>query len=434
MQPPIVTGSWPVIGHLPEFVRDKAKLFQRGYREQGDIFTVKVPSPMVVVTGPERHRWFYRETDKGLDVEKAYEILKYALGEVLLTASEAKYRVQHAFLHLIFSRERMVGYIEAMNAEVDRWLESLGDSGEMEILEELMRVSQSVAGHAFAGSTFREELGEGFWQAYLDIANSLNMIFPPNWPLPKYRRRDRARKAIRETLSAMCRTRGEAPDKYDDIIALLVNTELEDGTKMDYIEVADLWVGMMFAGHDTTARQAAWSVILTLQHPEIRTRLEEEVSAVDGDLDATSLRNIPLTYQVLDEVTRLKPSADMLLRVAKEDVPIDDYVIPKGWRVVTAAGSSHFLTSEFENPDIFDPDRFGKDRNEGKRSAIMGFGGGRRKCAGMNFAKNEMAIIMAKLFRDYELTLLTPETKTTQAMAGPPRPTPTYIAYRRRRG
>ncbi|MEH1798324.1 MAG: cytochrome P450 [Nostoc sp.] len=432
--PPVLKGGWPIIGHLPEFMHDKGALFYKGYQELGNVFTVKIPKPIVVVTGSEHHQWFYNETDKSLNIAKGYEILKYAIGEIFLTASKEQYKKHRIFLPIIFGRERSLGYLNAMNYEVDVWLDRLGESGEMDIMDEMRLVTRCIAGHAFAGANFRDELGSEFWEAYSDIAKSVSIILPPDWPLPRYKRRDRARAKIRNILGRLCQQRRQAPEAYDDVISLLLNTPLDDGTYLDDQKAADLWLGLIFAGNDTTARQAAWCVLLTLQHPNILARLQTEVEVLNDSMDAMSFRSLPLTFQVIDETVRLKPSADMLLRVTEQEVQVGDYQIPAGWRVVIAAGSSHYLESKFSNPPLFDPDRFSKERSEGKdQYAIMGFGGGGRKCPGMNFAKSEMAIILAKLLRNYDLTLLTPNPKTISVLGGAPRPSPTRISYQRKR-
>lgn len=432
--PNLLNGEWPIVGHLPQFMRDKGTLFYKGYQDLGDVFTVKIPEPMVVVTGSKHHQWFYNETDKSLSVAKGYSILKYAIGEVFLTASKEQYKKHRFFLPIIFGRERSSVYLSVINYEVDVWLDRLGESGEMDIMEEMRLVTRSVAGHAFAGANFRNEIGPEFWKAYLDIAQSLSVILPPDWPLPRYRRRDRAKVKIRNILGRLCQQRRQAPDAYDDVISLLLNTPLDDGTYINEQEVADLWLGLIFAGNDTTARQAAWCVLLTLQHPSILARLQTEVEVLNDNIDAISLRSLALTFQVIDETVRLKPSADMLLRVTEREVQVGDYQIPAGWRVIIAAGSSHYLESKFSNPSAFDPDRFSKERDEGKdQYAIMGFGGGVRKCPGMNFAKTEIAIVLAKLLRNYDLTLLTPNPRTISVLGGAPRPSPTRISYQRKR-
>jgi sterol 14-demethylase len=38
--PPTVSGGLPVLGHALETMRDREKLFTRGYREHGDVFAI----------------------------------------------------------------------------------------------------------------------------------------------------------------------------------------------------------------------------------------------------------------------------------------------------------------------------------------------------------------------------------------------------------
>jgi hypothetical protein len=64
----------------------------------------------------------------------------------------------------------MEGYIEAMNLEVQRWLDSLEQSGEMDVTKEKLRLTQYLAGHALIGSRFAEELGDSFWKEYAAIS------------------------------------------------------------------------------------------------------------------------------------------------------------------------------------------------------------------------------------------------------------------------
>ncbi|MCG8352323.1 MAG: cytochrome P450, partial [Chloroflexales bacterium] len=62
----------------------------------------------------------------------------------------------------------------------------------------------------------------------------------------------------------------------------------------------------------------------------------------------------------------------------------------------------------YTNPHVFDPLRHDPSRCEGNSFDIIGFGGGRHKCPGMNFAYNNMAIITTRLFQRLTLELLTP--------------------------
>lgn len=62
---------------------------------------------------------------------------------------------------------------------------------------------------------------------------------------------------------------------------------------------------------------------------------------------------------------------------------------------------------------------------------MIGFGGGMHKCAGMNFANNEMAMITAMLLQQFDLELVT-RTPGVRHGLGANRPEPTLIRYRRK--
>ncbi|MEM8535412.1 MAG: cytochrome P450, partial [Chloroflexota bacterium] len=128
--PPIVSGAQPLIGHIAEFGQAREKLLWRGYREHGDVFTIKLgPQPVAVVNGATHNRMFYTETDKALKIQGANPSLEAAFGKFLLTAETEDYYNQRPVLQEIFGREQMRQYIQSMDIEVQRWLDALGDAG-----------------------------------------------------------------------------------------------------------------------------------------------------------------------------------------------------------------------------------------------------------------------------------------------------------------
>lgn len=412
--PPMVSGGMPVLGHVVEMLRNREALFKRGYVEHGDLFTIKLgPQLVAVITGAEHNRLFYTETDKSLNMQDGYAFLKAAIGEVLFTASPDDYYNQRPLLQEIFKRERMVGYIEAMNVEVQRWLDSLGQAGEIDLTKEMLHLTQYVAGRALIGSQFAEELGDDFWQEYAAISASLDPVLPPNLPLPKFFRRDRAKQKIAATLQELIQKRRQHPDQYNDLITILLTTPMKDGTFLPEETIVTLFMGLMFAGHETTAGQAAWLIALLLQHPEYLSFVQAEIRqnvAYGTPIDANVLHSLDHIYWAVDETTRLRPSADTQIRTLEAPLKFGNYEIPAGWRVMVSGATSHHLPTTFANPEQFDPVRFSPERGEGKNPfAIVGFGGGIHKCTGMNFAKNEMAIITALLFQQFELELLSRE-------------------------
>lgn len=434
--PPLVSGGLPVVGHALEMMRNRESLFRRGFAEHGDIFAIKLgPQFAAVITGAEHNKVFYTQTDRSLNMQDGYQFLKASIGTVLFTANKETYYNQRPVLQEVFRRERMVKYVQAMNVEAQRWLDGLGESGEMDVTAEMRRLTQLVAGRALIGPDYERELGPGFWAMYGDIGRSLDPVVPPHWPLPKFQRRDRAKAGIYTVFEGLIAARRQHPERYDDLITTLLQTPLKDGSFMDEQTIVSIFTGLLFAGHETTAGQAAWLITLLLQHPETRSRLQAEIDATltTGEaLDQEKINRLAYLSWAIDETTRFRPSADLQIRTVEEPLSMGSYQLPSGWRVIVNAANSHFLPDVFTEPQRFDPLRWSPERGEGKNPfAIVGFGGGVHKCTGMNFARNEMAVITALLFQQFELELRSREVRVIYGN-GANHPSEVRVAYRRK--
>jgi sterol 14-demethylase len=435
--PKLTSGALPIVGHLFDFVRKQDELLQRGAEEHGDIFALNLMGQNVaVLTGAEAKKVFFKETDKTLNMEEAYDFLAAIFGKVAFLADHATYMNHRPILHALFSRERMTGYLAVMVEVVSEWLTGLGETGQMEVSSEMVSLVKEVAGRSFLGKEIHAQLGERFWQAYDDLSKALDPVLPPDWPLPKFIRRDRAKKYVSDVLHPIVRERRANPK--DDPFQLLVEVRMKDGELPSEETIVQLLMALLFAGHETTAGQAAWTIIQLVQHPDYLSLVREEVDELlrDGqDFDHTILRNLNYVSLAVDETSRMRPSAETIMRTTEADLVIGDVVIPEGWMVQTTTAVDHFDGSVFSNPEQYDPLRFNAERAEQRhnRHAIIAFGGGLHKCAGMNFANTEMAIITALLFRHFNLELITPDPRIERGL-GSSRPSKTWIRYQRRAG
>lgn len=434
--PPFVSGGLPLIGHALEFRKDMFGLDQRGHAEHGDVFAMKMLNKNIaVITGAELNKQFYLQTDKSLNITDVYEFIKAAFGEVLFAAPHEEYMNQRTILQAIFSRSKMVDYLEAMKIEVQHWLDGLGDRGEIDISAEMLPLTQYVAGRAFIGPNFREELGGQFWEDYDAISRSIDPVTPQSWPLPKFRRRDQAKARMRATLKPLIAKRRENPEQYDDLITQLFEQPKKDGDFLNDDEIITLFMGLLFAGHETTAGQAAWAVIQLLQHPDYLALVQQEIDehALYGEeISGRTMRNLRHIYWAIDETSRLRPSAPMQMRIVEEPLELGDYTIPAGWLIRVSAATTHYQEDVYENPYEYDPLRYSPERGEGKNSFnIVSFGGGIHKCTGMNFAQNEMALIITLLFQQFDIELVTQDTQILTGL-GANRATETIIRYQRK--
>lgn len=437
--PPMLENGLPVVGHLLQFKQDRVGLFKRGLHEVGPVFGIKIgPQPAAVMIGPEFHQVFFMETDKKLSMHKSYRFLRAMFGDLLFTASPEVYQKQRPIVHAPFKREKMVAYLRIMQQQVQRWLDSLGDEGEMELTGQMIHLVQQVAGYAFMGEDFMNRMGREYWEQYADLSKGLDPVLPPNLPLPKFRRRDAAKERMRAMLRPLIRERRENPQQYNDFLQEFVDARFKDGSPMDDDLIINMILGLMFAGHETTAGQAAWTMIELIRNKEyqeiVRREIDEKVPP-GKEINSDLLNELSHIEMAVREVERMHPSADLLLRTVEEEIELGGYRVPPGWLVIVSSAVAHRLDSLFPEPDRFDPLRYAPPREEDKqhRFALIGFGGGIHKCTGMNFAYNEMMVIAALFFQQFDAELVT-QNLTTLYNAGASRPAPAIIHYKKRAG
>lgn len=435
--PPFISNKFPIVGHTLEFAKDHIPLMQRGYQEKGSIFAFSLAGRnAVALIGPEYHKAFFEATDKQLSIEKAYSFMEHITGKVAFLASHEAYLNQYPILYEPFKYRKSLRYVPIMQRVVADCLKELSEEGELELTDYAIHLTRQVAGHCFMGEQFQLQMGSEFWSLYDDISGAIDLVLPQNLPLPKFKRRDKARAKAKEMLKPVIAARRANPQDYDDFMQEFIETPLTDGTYLDDDTLLNFIITFMFASHDTTSGHVAWSIIQLLQNPTYLQTVKQELAEKFPHNTELTLNNITMLkhlHWAIEETARMNPTADVLMRFVEEDWEVGAYTIPKGWLAFVSPKVAHFLPELHENPEKYDPYRFAEGREEDKTCPFqqIGFGGGTHKCAGMNFAKNEMAVILALLFRDFEIELLTPNPTIVRSK-GTPRPSDTKIRYKRK--
>lgn len=425
----------PVLGHTLAFYKDQEGFFRKAYQEQGNLFTINLMGqPIVVLVGAEQHEFFFKQTDRQLDMEKPYGFLAAMFGKIAFLGTHEQYLLHRPVLHSLFGRDLMVGYLSVMSRVVQTWLDGLGEQGEMDISAEMVTLVKEVAGRCFLGDTVHERLvAAGFWQQYDALSASLDPIFY-NLPLPKFIRRDMAKKRIRAILQPLIEERRHNP--VDDGFQRLLDQPDAAGDRLPDEIVASFFAAFMFAGHETTAGQAAWSVIQLARHHQALSQVGDELARVlagSREINHVHLRDLKLTTSAIQETGRMRPSAETLIRAVREDIEYKGYRIPAGWFVMTSTAAAHFLPDSYNQPFDYNPSRF-TEQGEGKGFNYIAFGGGLHKCTGMNFASAEMATIVALLFSQFDVELVTPYDGIRVQRSGSSRPGRAIVRYKRKSG
>lgn len=412
---PLLEGGAPVIGHMAQFFRDPVEMLKRGYRTQGKLFSFNMMGRrMNVMLGPEHNRFFFEETDKLLSIRESMPFfLKMFSPDFYSFAEMDEYLRQRAIIMPRFKAASMKEYVGVMTEESLRLVERLGDEGSFDLIPTLGPVVMDIAAHSFMGREFHEKLGHEFFELFREFSGGMEFVLPLWLPTPKMVKSQRAKKKLHRILQQWIDKRRAAPLDPPDFFQGLVESRYPDGTPMPDEMIRHLILLLVWAGHETTAGQVSWALADLIQNPDYMGVIRGELATVLGSSDGSDMTwEQCIAMQKMDlslrETERLHPVAYILSRKANGDIEREGYRIAKGEFVLLAPSVSHRLSETFVEPDRFNPERFNAEREDAQieSNSLIGFGGGMHRCAGVNFARLEMKVVLAVLLQHYEFELL----------------------------
>ena len=173
------------------------------------------------------------------------------------------------------------------------------------------------------------------------------------------------------------RRRHHLSDDDDDILARLIRWEA-DGYRLSQTELYHQCIFLLNAGHETTSNLIGNGIQLLLTHPQELARLRAEPALIDS---------------AVEEILRYESSNQLGNRTAREDTAIRGVAIPAGSILTLCIGAAN------RDPQVFsDPDRFDIARNPNPHLA---FGAGIHTCAGLNVARLEARVAIARIFERF---------------------------------
>ena len=414
-EPPVLSGSWPGIGHLLELRREPIDLFWRVREELGEIGELNFAGNRVVMLiGAEAQEAFFRGSDEQLDQAAAYPFMTPVFGKGVVFDGTPEQRKQ-AMKNQSLRDAMMRGHAEVVAAEARGMLETLGDEGEIDLLDFFSELTLYTSSACLIGRQFRQELTSEYFSVFYDLEKGTDALayVNPHLPLPVFWARDRARRKLVSMLDEVFERRRRLEGTDRELFDILLSLRDEQGQPRYSIDqITGMFISMMFAGHHTTSGTAAWTLIELLRHPDY---LERVVGEVDGlyesgsDVTYQALREIPVLEGGIKEALRLHPPLILLMRKVMHDFHYKDWVVPEGKLVGVSPAVSNRLPECFPEPDRFDPARYEAGRDEDRQNfAWIPFGAGRHRCVGAAFAMMQLKSIFCVLLRDYTFELAQP--------------------------
>ncbi|MFL5807176.1 MAG: cytochrome P450, partial [Roseiflexaceae bacterium] len=382
------------------------------YRTYGKIAAFAQGSSKVLIYGPEYNRHVLSQPDVfhagGVPLPGSSDSVLYRLATGLPTMNGDLHRRQRRLLQPAFHRQQVETYRDTMVAITQHFLDRWPIGHVLDIVNEMHQITLCVASETLYGVDARaaaDTLGHLMARWIGLNANWTVHMFPVDAPGTPFRRLLRLSEDLEAHIRAIIQRKRAHLSEQQDALALLLQAQDDDGTRLTEAELIGHANVLFFTGFETTAVALTWTLFLLVQHPRIMADLLDELtSTLHGDAPTLAqIHNLPLLDHTIKESLRILPPAIQGGRTAMQPFAMGGYEFPAGTKVMYSEYMTHHMPDLYPEPEKFSPERW-RDL-EPAPYAYIPFLVGARRCLGAEFALLEMKIVLSLILQRYRLTM-----------------------------
>jgi cytochrome P450 len=385
--PKIVQSAMSIFAHERSLERQRSRY--------GAMFTAHSIGigTIVVVSDPALIRRVFTADPTVLHAGDRSPLRRILGPNSLLGIDEDRHLSQRKLLLPPFHGERMATYEAIIDEEANREIDTWPQDTEFGTTEPMMRITLNVILRAVFGAEGENlDVLRELMPSLVTLGSRLALLtflhhdLGPRSPWGRFVRMRREFDRVVRDLIDRAR-RDPHLHQRTDVLALLVQAKHEDGSPMEFAEIADELLTLLAAGHETTATTLGWAVERLRRHPEILERLVAEADAGGKALREATIR----------EVQRVRPVIPFTGRFVMQPFELGGHVIPRGTTIAISMVLTHTDPRLFAQPRRFRPDRFLDEKPDAY--SWVPFGGGIRRCIGAAFAHMEMDVVLRTMLR-----------------------------------
>jgi cytochrome P450 len=413
--------GYPLIGVVPYMIKHGADYLKSAFHEHGDVVELKLVGPlrMFLIAHPDGVEQVLVKHHRKYLVKRPSMHLEAMMGNGLTLSNGDLWLRQRRMMQPAFHRQKIEAMHQAsviqIQAMLQRWNAS---SASIDLATEMERLSLSI----LLSTLFGAEISEADTKRIVDAVQFVLAIagrgmfleVPPMIPTPENLKAKAALRDLNRVIQELIDQRRRNPSsERNDLLSLLLDVRDESDNVMSEQQLRDEITAVLVAGYETTAVAMTWMFYLISQHPEVESKLLDELSTKLGrrvpsldELAALDYMNI-----VISEALRVYPPFWAYTRQVVEDDEINGFRIPKGAMAVVSPYVTQKHPLFWENPEQFDPERFTKENAAGRhRFAYFPFGAGPRICIGERQAMLTLQLTLPMLMQFCSLRLVPEHT------------------------
>ncbi|KAK0193232.1 cytochrome P450 [Armillaria mellea] len=433
---------------------------------------------MLSVGDPKALQYIFHSS--GYRFSKAREIRRFTdafVGPGIATVDGSDHQRQRKILGPAFAASQLRRFLNVFQASALKLTENakdhVGEGNEVNVLEwtskaaldimgitsfrykfnalngektELMAALSNVLGESQTSPTKTELLFISLWRILPEWILFLLEQLPIRSAVRLKWFKDVATKVSRPIFEKQLVEVANDPNPYEkDIVNVLAMSHLANDAKkkMSQREIDSQLATFIVAGYDTIAATIGWLLYELSRHPEVQTKVREEISIAKakapGALTWDDYDGMVWLDAVIKEVLRYHPLGYGIFREASQDdvLPLAEPIITsdgqscseiyisKGQVIFASVYTYNLLPSVWGddaaewNPRRFLEERGIKRESLGPYANLMTFGSGIHGCLGWRFAVMEMQAMVTELLSNFEFSIPKGVPELQQGPAGP---------------
>ena len=170
---------------------------------------------------------------------------------------------------------------------------------------------------------------------------------------------------------------------------------------MGYNPINQTIQAMYLGASDTLTNTLCWMVLHLANDHNIQTRCFDEIEKSIERHGTVQRDDCNFLESFLLENMRMFPVGDTLPHRNDKDIILDGHLIKKGCMIQGSLSSIMHNPKNFENPNLFKPDRFLVDGKFVHDVRVCPFSVGLRNCIGKQLASEEYFYFAAQIIRNF---------------------------------
>lgn len=436
--------GYPLVGMTPKLDLNNLHNQLEGWaKEFGDVFNLDLGyTSQTVVSRPSIiHKIFANRPEGFIRMKKMDGILKEGGVHGVFNAEGDEWRLHRKIVAKGLDVKHQKEFYPLMLSTVEKlynkWAKNAENGDVFDIQRDLLRFTVDITATLAFGFKMNTLEQEGS-----AIQDHMEKVFPMifkriNQPIQWHRlyknRADKEfevaveemKKLVEEFISSGIERLKSNPELKDNPSNLLESILIAAEEEKDFTlkEVRGTLLTLLMAGEDTTAHTLIWILYLLTMHTDVQKGIREEVDRILGEdkwlKEYKANNEFHFIEGVAHESMRFKPVAPIMVFQAAKEMNIEEFCFKKGQKIITNYRPGALNDDYFTDAQNFNPKRWLKESKcpVHNMEAFAAFGGGPRYCPGRNLAILEIKMVIAMLFKNFNVEMVTEHKDIHEIMA-----------------